>query len=109
MGTNRQLAAAGHGVDGINDQVYEDFAQLGRVAADEQVTFRVEGHIDVEAVGARFILPARAGDFDRIAQQVADVQKLEFSIHRFPREGLNAAHGGGGVLGGGNDDAEAAD
>ena len=75
---NRQLAALGHCVHGIDDQVHEHLAQFGGITQSQHSVFGIECNLDIQAARARFILPTRARDFDCIAQQSAHVEQFKF-------------------------------
>ena len=68
----------------------------------------IQSHVDVRAFSAGLVLPTRAGDFDRVAQEAADIQQLQFSRHRFARESLNAPNRGRGIFGSSDNDAQTA-
>ena len=77
-------AARGHRVDGVDDEVDEDLAQLRGVAARVQSrASHLDRHVVAQAARARVVLPARARDLDGVAQKLAHVRPP-----RAPRPGV---------------------
>jgi hypothetical protein len=64
-----EAPARGHRVDGVDDEVDEDFAQLRRVAARVERVVALDRHVVAQAARARVVLPARARDLDGVAQK----------------------------------------
>src|SRR5207244_6120886 len=62
----RKLAARGHCVDGIYNQVDKDLPQLGSAAKGMLLAFRLQSYFVVQTPQARFVLPPRTSDLDRI-------------------------------------------
>src|ERR1700682_6099677 len=106
--TNGETAALRHGVNRVDDQINEHLTQLRSVAESQQTLFGIQRHINIKTRGARFVLPTRARDLDRVAQEAADVEQLELCSQRFARERLNAPHRRRGILGRSYNNAETA-
>src|SRR5712691_70901 len=97
---NRKPTAPRHRIYRIDDEVDKNFAQLGSAAVSVQTRFRVKRHVVIEPAQARLVLPARSRDLDRVVQQATNFEQLKLFGRRLAGERLNAAHSGGGILGG---------
>src|SRR5436190_22300258 len=70
---NPQTTSARHRVNGVHDQIYENFTQFRRAAVSAGTAYGFQLDVVFESPETSFVLPASSRDFDCVLQQVSHV------------------------------------
>ena len=107
-GAELDRASLRHRVDGIQDEIGQRFAQLGRVAGHGRQRGRRHASVDDEPLAKRVFPPSRLGHLERVPDDRVQVDGAEWLIPAHPRELLEPPDGLGPVERGSLDDLQPA-
>ncbi len=80
-GRDRDRAAVGHCVDGVEDEVGQGFAELGGIArCGRQAGFKLGRGRDDDAALLRHVAPPRARQLDDMRYQFVQIEGLRFDF-----------------------------
>ncbi len=77
VGVEAERTALGHGLDGVQDEVDEHLAQLGRGPQNVRDVRQVGLDRDFNALAAGLVVPVRLGEGNAVLDQVRQAQGLE--------------------------------
>src|SRR5579859_3436125 len=88
LGDHAQADRAAHRqrIDGVEDEIGHQLAELRRGALDRRVAGRLDVQTDRPALGLRGIAPARRGQLGRVAYHGTEIDAFAVQLWRRPRK-----------------------